>query len=54
MIILSGGASGAYALGERYARKNDFEIDRYPAQWAKFGKSAGPKGTGKWQKFVTM
>ncbi len=43
VIVLSGGASGADALGERYARENGFEIERYPAQWAKFGKSAGPK-----------
>ncbi len=42
IIILSGGASGADALGERYAQENDFKIERYPADWDKYGKAAGP------------
>lgn len=43
IVILSGGASGADALGERYADENGFGLERYPAKWSKFGKSAGPK-----------
>ena len=42
IIIVSGGASGADALGERYAKENGFEIERYPADWKKYGRSAGP------------
>ena len=42
IIIVSGGARGADALGERYARENGFEIERHPADWEKHGKSAGP------------
>ena len=43
IIIVSGGASGADALGERYAKENGFKIERYPAEWEKYGRSAGPK-----------
>ena len=43
LIFLSGGCKGADALGERYAKENNFKIDYYPAEWEKYGKSAGPK-----------
>ena len=47
IIIVSGGARGADALGERYAKDNGFEIERYVAQWNKYGKYAGPKRNNK-------
>ena len=34
-------------LGERYAKENGFKIERYPALWEKYGKSAGPKRNEK-------
>ncbi len=43
IIIVSGGASGADALGERYAKENGFMVERYPADWKTYGKSAGPR-----------
>jgi len=43
IIILSGGANGADMLGERYANENGFLIEKYPAQWEKYGASAGPR-----------
>ncbi len=43
IIIVSGGASGADALGERYAKENGLEIERHPADWRTYGKSAGPR-----------
>lgn len=43
IIIVSGGASGADALGERYANEKGFKIEKYPADWEKYGKGAGPK-----------
>ncbi|MDD6478394.1 MAG: DUF2493 domain-containing protein [Oscillospiraceae bacterium] len=43
IIIVSGGARGADALGERYAEENGFKIERYLPNWDKYGKSAGPK-----------
>ena len=43
IIIISGGAKGADALGEQYAKENGFKIERYNADWDKYGRSAGPK-----------
>ncbi len=42
IIIVSGGASGADALGERYAKENGFRVEKYSADWETYGKSAGP------------
>lgn len=47
IIIVSGGAKGADALGERYAIQNGFEIERYLADWDTYGKSAGPRRNKK-------
>ena len=43
IVILSGCASGADAIGERYAKENCLKVEKYPANWEKYGKSAGPK-----------
>lgn len=43
LIFLSGGCRGADMLGEKYANENGFRIERYSADWQKYGKSAGPK-----------
>ena len=40
-IILSGGARGADALGERYAREHGLRAEQYSAQWQRYGKAAG-------------
>lgn len=42
-VFLSGGCRGADALGERFARENGFPIERYPADWKRYGKGAGLK-----------
>lgn len=39
--IISGGARGADALAERYAEVEGIPITVYPAEWEKYGKSAG-------------
>lgn len=39
--IVSGTAKGADQLGERYAISKGFSISRFPADWSRFGKSAG-------------
>ena len=43
IVIISGCASGADAIGERYAKENGFEVERYPADWERYGRSAGPR-----------
>lgn len=43
IVIVSGGARGADALGERYAKENGFQIERYLADWNKYGRFAGPR-----------
>ena len=42
IVFVSGGCRGADMLGERYARENGMAIERYEAEWDKYGKAAGP------------
>jgi len=39
--IISGAARGADLLGERYARFHNIPILRFPADWSRYGRSAG-------------
>lgn len=41
VIFISGRASGADRLGERFAKANNCELLVFPADWNKFGKAAG-------------
>ena len=41
--IVSGTARGVDQLGEKYARRNGLECKKFPADWDRFGKSAGYK-----------
>jgi len=43
IVIVSGCASGADAIGERYAEENGFKVEKYPADWKSYGISAGPR-----------
>ena len=42
IIIISGGASGADALGEKYAKDNNFPCKVFKADWDSYGRAAGP------------
>ena len=42
IVVLSGGATGADALGEQYASEHGYKILHFPADWQKYGKQAGP------------
>lgn len=41
--IISGTARGADQLGEKYAEENRIPKKLFPAEWSKYGKSAGYK-----------
>ena len=41
VVIVSGHASGADALGERYAQERHLSLEAHPADWNKHG-TAGP------------
>jgi hypothetical protein len=40
--IVSGGAKGADALAERYAKENNIPVKIFKPDWAKYGRGAGP------------
>ena len=40
--IVSGAAPGADRMGELYATARGYSLVKFPAQWNKFGRSAGP------------
>ena len=42
VIIVSGHASGADSLGEKFAADHNLQCELYPADWDKHGKAAGP------------
>ena len=50
VVIVSGGASGADAIGERYAKENGMKVEKYPAEWKKYGRRAGPMRNEKMAK----
>ncbi len=41
IVVISGAARGADSLGEQYAKERGYKIDSHPADWDKYGKSAG-------------
>lgn len=42
ITIISGCCSGADKFGEEIAEKDNLPIKRYPANWDKYGRAAGP------------
>lgn len=42
VIIVSGHASGADSLGEKFAMDHNLQCELHPADWDKHGKAAGP------------
>lgn len=41
--VISGGARGVDTAGEVWARINHIPIKRFPADWEKYGRYAGPR-----------
>lgn len=50
--IVSGVANGADKLGERFAFDNGYPIKQFPADWDKFGKSAGYKRNAEMAEYA--
>lgn len=40
-VVLSGTARGIDRLGEQFAGRHRIQLERHPANWDKYGKSAG-------------
>jgi len=40
--VVSGVCEGVDLLGEEWAKKNNIPVKRFPADWDKHGKAAGP------------
>lgn len=52
--IVSGGARGADTLAERYAKERGYEMHVFPANWDRFGKSAGYRRNEQMHKFIAQ
>ncbi len=50
--VVSGMARGADMLGEEYANVNNLPVKRFPADWSKYGKSAGYKRNQEMAKYA--
>lgn len=53
IVIVSGTAEGADKLGEQYARERGYEVKQFPADWDKYGKSAGYKRNEQMAEIAT-
>lgn len=42
ICILSGGCRGVDEMGERYAAEHGYAVERFPADWKRHGRAAGP------------
>jgi hypothetical protein len=49
--IVSGMARGADTLGIKYANELGYQIKEFPAQWDKYGKSAGYRRNDEMAKY---
>lgn len=50
--IVSGTAKGADKLGERYAKEHGCQVKRMPADWDRYGKSAGYRRNADMAKYA--
>ncbi len=52
--IVSGAYKGADLLGERYAAERNHQIKQFPADWRRYGKSAGLKRNAEMANYADM
>ena len=50
--VVSGGAKGADALGELFARDMDLSLSCFPANWDLHGRAAGPIRNGEMAEYA--
>ena len=53
IMIVSGGAKGVDSLGEIFAKEMGLDIVVFPADWKKYGRSAGPKRNAQMADYAT-
>lgn len=51
--IVSGGAKGVDSMGERFAKEKALELIKFPADWKKYGRAAGPKRNAQMADYAT-
>ena len=54
VTIISGAARGADSLGERYANERNYKLEKYPADWNRYGKSAGYRRNERMAKIADV
>lgn len=50
--VVSGGANGVDKLGERWARERGIPVKKFPAEWDKYGRAAGPIRNGEMAQYA--
>lgn len=53
VVIVTGGARGADALGEKYGNEKGYPVIVMPAEWDKYGKYAGYKRNEDMHRFIS-
>lgn len=54
ICIVSGGARGADALAERYAKEHNYQLEVFHADWNKYGKSAGYRRNREMHRYISQ
>lgn len=54
IVIVEGGAKGADALAKRYANERGYELKEFPADWNKYGKSAGYRRNEQMHNYIML
>lgn len=54
VCIVSGGARGADELARKYAECNGLFYNEFPADWNKYGRSAGPRRNREMHQFISV
>jgi hypothetical protein len=52
--LVSGGAAGVDSLGEKWAAQHGVQIKRFPANWSKYGKRAGPIRNAEMADYIQL